>query len=122
MKRFGLAAVAAAAAVSASPALAAPQCVEMRFLDAAGVVLPVNPPLVGIMIGDGPLFEGRPPEFASVEPGRFVDCPQTLIDSAQKAFVDFCSSGDRREKAAAANKVDISVINKRCGDLTNALK
>src|SRR5687768_3559310 len=55
MNRSGLCAI--AAAFIASPALAAPQCFELRFLDANKVVVPVNPPLVGILVGDRPLFE-----------------------------------------------------------------
>lgn len=117
-----LALIAFAAAGLAAPAVsAAPQCVEMRFLDAKGVVLPVNPPLIGIMIGSAPLFEGSPPPFAKVEPGRFVGCPQALIDSARKAFVDSCTSDERRNTAARTNSVDISVVNQRCADLNDTL-
>src|SRR5688572_7013112 len=67
------------------------RCVEMRFLDEKGVVIPVDPPLVGVMIGDGPLFEGSPPPFAKTEAGRFVPCPQVLLASVRKSFDDLCS-------------------------------
>lgn len=119
MKRLGFAA--AVAVLCASPALAAPQCVEMRFLDAKGVLIPVSPPLIGIIIGDGPLFEGSPPPFEKAEAGRFVPCPQALIDSTQKVFDDSCTTEERRKKTAAQNNADISVINKRCGDLSATL-
>ncbi len=121
MKRLGLSAIAAAAAITAPPALAAPQCMEMRLLDAKGVIVPVNPPLVGIMIGDSPLFEGFPPNHASIEAGRLLPCPEALLASARKAFEDFCTSDERRKKAAADNGVDLSMVGKRCGDLTAAL-
>ncbi len=123
MKRLGLSAIAAAfsAAFIASPALAAPQCFELRFLDANKVVVPVNPPLVGIMIGDRPLFEGNPPNHEFMEDGSRVPCPEALLASVRKAFDDFCTTDDRRKKAAAANKVDMSVINTRCSDLTATL-
>jgi len=116
-----LAAAAFAAAMSAAPARAAPQCVEMRFLDAKGVIIPVTPPLIGIMIGEAPLFEGLPPAFASATAGRLLPCPEALVASAQKVFDDSCTSDERRQKAAAANKADISVVNKRCADLTMTL-
>jgi hypothetical protein len=121
MTKLGFCAVAALFAAVASPALAAPQCVEMRFFDAKGVILPVNPPIVGIMIGDGPLFEGSPPQFSKFEPGRFLPCPDALLASTRKAFQDFCTSDQRRKQAAEANGVDISVISKRCTDLNATL-
>lgn len=126
MTRLGLyaasfAAVSFAAALGAAPALAAPQCVEMRFLDSKGVVVPVTPPLIGIMIGDTPLFEGLPPVAASVTSGRILQCPEALIASTQKVFEESCTSDERRQKAAAANSADISLINKRCADLTLTL-
>lgn len=119
MTRTGLYAIAALCA--ASPALAAPQCVEMQFFDSGGLIIPVNPPMVGLMIGETPLYEGVPPQHARTESGRFVPCPQALVASAQQAFTDFCTSDERRKKAAAANNAEMSVINKRCGDLTAAL-
>lgn len=118
MKRLGL--YAAAAALFAHPALAA-QCHELRFLDAKGVLIPVQPPLVGIMIGNGPLFEGSPPSHERLETGRILPCPDVLLASVRKAFDDFCTSDDRRKKAATDNRVDMSVINTRCGDMTAAL-
>ena len=126
MTRLGLyaasfAAVSFAAALSAAPAFAAPQCVEMRFLDAKGVVVPVTPPLIGIMIGDTPLFEGLPPAAASVTSGRLLPCPDALVASTQKVFEDSCTSDERRQKAAASNSANIAVINKRCADLTLTL-
>lgn len=119
MKKLGLCAF--AAACIASPALAAPQCFELRFLDANKVVVPVTPPIVGIMVGDRPLFEGNPPNHEYMEDGRHLPCPEALLASVRKAFDDFCTSDDRRKKAAASNKVDMSVINTRCGDLTAVL-
>ena len=116
--RLGLCAV---LTLAASPALAAPQCVEMRFLDGNGVLIPVNPPLVGIMVGDAPLYEGVPPQFAKAEPGRILPCPAELVAAARKAFEDFCTSDERRSRAAAQNNVDMSVINTRCGDLSQTL-
>jgi hypothetical protein len=82
----------------------------------------VNPPLIGIMVGDRPLFEGNPPNHEAIEGGRNLPCPEPLLASVRKAFDDFCTSDERRKKAAADNKVDISVINTRCADLTAALK
>lgn len=118
MKRLSLIAL---LALAASPALAAPQCMELRFLDANGVVVPVNPPMIGIMIGDAPLFEGSPPPHAGIDAGRIVSCPVELIASTQRAFDDFCTSDDRRKQAAKQNNADISLINKRCGDLSQTL-
>jgi hypothetical protein len=119
MKRSVL--LAAAALLYASPVLAAPQCMEMRFLDAAGVVMPVNPPLIGIMIGDGPLFEGLPPQYSKLETGRLLPCPEALLASVRKTFEDFCTSDEKRAVAAASNNTDVSHVNKRCTDMTNAL-
>jgi hypothetical protein len=123
MKRLGLLAIAAAvsALFGTGPALAAPQCFELRFLDAKGVLVPVNPPIVGILVGDRPLFEGNPPAHETLESGRNLPCPDPLLASVRKAFEDFCTSDDRRKKAAADNRADISVINTRCADLTATL-
>lgn len=120
MRNIGLCAILFAAFV-ADPVLAAPQCVEMRLTDAQGVLVPVNPPLVGLMIGDTPLFEGSPPPYANAEAGRFVPCPEALLASAREAFDDLCTSEERRKKSAAANGVELSVVNKRCGDLNATL-
>ena len=108
-------------ALVAPPALAA-QCVELRFLDAKGVLVPVNPPLVGMLVGENPpLFEGSPPPHEQVEAGRMLPCPEALLASSRKAFEDFCTSDERRKNAAAANGVDISVVGKRCSELNAAL-
>lgn len=116
-----LTAAAFAAAMSAAPARAAPQCVEMRFLDAKGVIVPVTPPLIGIMIGETPLFEGIPPASASATAGRILPCPEALVASTQKVFLESCTSDERRQKAAAANNADMATINRRCADLTKTL-
>ncbi len=118
MKRLSLI---ASLTLAAAPALAAPQCLEMRFLDANGVIIPVNPPLIGIMIGDAPLFEGSPPPHAGLDTGRIVPCPVELLMSARRAFDDFCTSDDRRQQAAKQNNADMSLVNKRCGDLSATL-
>jgi len=119
MKRSVLLAV--AALFYASPVLAAPQCMEMRFLDARGVVLPVNPPLIGIMVGDAPLFEGSPPQYSKLEAGRLLPCPEQLVASVRKTFEDSCTSDEKRKATAITNKADISLVNKRCADLSNTL-
>ncbi len=115
-----LALCAAAAVLSASQAFAAPQCTEMRFLDDKGVLLPVNPPLIGIFLGDRPLFEGVPPSGRS-EPGRMVPCPAELVASAQKVFNDSCLTEERRKQAATQNRADISLVNQRCGEMAKSL-
>lgn len=115
------AAAALAAVFAAAPARAAPQCVEMRFLDAKGIIVPVTPPLIGIMIGDTPLFEGLPPASASATSGRILPCPEALVASAQKVFDESCTSDERRQKAATANNAEMALINKRCADLTKTL-
>lgn len=123
MKRLGLCAAAilsASAFLSAPEAIAAPQCVEMRFLDEKGVLLPVNPPLIGIFLGDRPLFEGMPPSNRS-EPGRHVPCPDVLVANAQKVFNESCLTEDSRNTAAAQNRVDVSVVNQRCADMAKSL-
>ncbi|MGE3474695.1 MAG: hypothetical protein AB7H70_02690 [Rhodospirillaceae bacterium] len=119
MTRLGLC-VAAAAVLSASQAAAAPQCTEMRFLDDKGVLVPANPPLIGIFLGDRPLFEGVPPSPRS-EPGRMVPCPAELVASAQKVFNDSCLTEDRRKTAASQNRVDASVVNQRCAEMAASL-
>jgi hypothetical protein len=111
----------AAPAFEPTTTVAGGRCVEMRFFDEKDVVIPVDPPLVGIMIGEGPLFEGSPPPFARTEAGRFMQCPQALLASVRKSFDDLCSSDERRKKTAADNGVDMATVNKRCGDLSAAL-
>ncbi|MCA0201758.1 MAG: hypothetical protein LCH56_13135 [Proteobacteria bacterium] len=120
MKRLSLCA-AAAFLLSASQAVAAPQCTEMRFLDQKGVLLPVNPPLIGIFLGDRPLFEGLPPAHAKSEAGRMVPCPEALVASAQKVFNDSCLTESSRQLAATQNKVDVSLVNQRCGEMAKSL-
>lgn len=119
MKTLGLAGL--ALVLSAPTAAAAPQCFEMRFLDEAGVLIPVNPPLVGIMIGTRPLFEGLPPAAARTERGNPTPCPEALIASARKVFETSCTSEEGRRRAAAANNADMARVNKRCGDLAATL-
>lgn len=120
MKRLGLCA-AAAVLLSASQAFAAPQCTEMRFLDQKGVLVPVNPPLIGIFLGDRPLFEGSPPAHVKSEAGRLVPCPETLIASAQKVFNDSCLTENSRQLAATQNNVDVALVNQRCGEMAKSL-
>jgi hypothetical protein len=119
MKTLGLC-VGVAAILSASQAVAAPQCTEMRFLDEKGVLVPANPPLIGIFLGDRPYFEGVPPSAKS-EPGRMVPCPAELIASAQKVFNDSCLTEERRKLAATQNRADISLVNQRCADMGKSL-
>lgn len=108
------------AILSASQAFAAAQCFEMRFLDEKGVLIPVNPPLVGIFVGDHPLFEGVPASN-TWEPGRPTSCPPALVASVQKVFNESCLTEDSRKKAAEKNRADLSVIEKRCADAAKTL-
>lgn len=120
---FGPSAPAAPAEPETPPtaAVSGGRCVEMRFFDEKGVIIPVDPPLVGVMVGDGPLFEGKPPAFAKAEGGRFVPCPEELLASVRKSFDDLCSSEERRKQSAADAGVELALVNKRCGDLSAAL-
>jgi hypothetical protein len=108
------------ALLSAPQASAAPQCVEMRFLDEKGVLLPVNPPLIGILLGERPLFEGVPASNRW-EPGRPTSCPPALIASVQKTFNESCLTEQSRAKAAAQNRADMSVVEKGCADMAKSL-
>jgi hypothetical protein len=43
------------------------------------------------------------------------------VENSRKTFVESCSTDERRQAAATANGADISLVNQRCAELSNAL-
>ncbi|MBX7198670.1 MAG: hypothetical protein K1X51_04785 [Rhodospirillaceae bacterium] len=108
--------------VSAGPAFAAePRCNVMQFFDAKGALMPTTAPVIGMMVGDKPVYEPSMPGASSVRPGAETACPPNLVDGVRSTFENACMSDARRRQAAADHKVDSKVIDKGCSDMMKAL-
>ena len=97
------------------------QCVNVSFLDADGILVPTEAPIVGIMLGGVPAVEGEVPEHASRTAGTVVPCPQELLDQVSGLFDETCLTADRRANAARLHGSGLDVIKKGCNDMSAAL-
>ncbi|MHB1204687.1 MAG: hypothetical protein ACYCZX_03890 [Rhodospirillaceae bacterium] len=114
------AALAATLAYSA-PAAAEPRCAVLQFLDAKGVVIATLAPIVGMLVGDKPVYDGSVPVAASIKPGAETACPPALVAGVRSTFEAACVSEQRRTQAAKDHKVDRKVIDKGCADMMKSL-
>jgi hypothetical protein len=80
------AAVVVAALAQSAPASAEPRCTVLQFLDAKGVVITTTAPIVGMLVGDKPVYEGSVPVAASIKPGAEVTCPTRLASASSAAI------------------------------------
>lgn len=110
------------ALAGAVPALAAePRCNVMQFYDAQNALLPTPSPIIGMMVGDRPVYEPSVPGTAAIRPGAEAACPPKLVEGVRSTFENACMSEQRRKQAAADHKVDIKEISRGCTDMMRAL-
>lgn len=104
------------------PVLAAePRCNVMQFFDAQGALVPTAAPVVGMMVGERPVYDPSVTGAASIRPGAEVSCPPSLVDGIRSTFEKTCTSDQRRRQAASEHKVDTKAIDKGCADMRQAL-
>lgn len=104
------------------PAFAAePRCNVMQFFDAKGALMPTTAPVIGMMVGDRPVYDPPMPSASSVRPGAEAACPPSLVDGVRSTFENACMSDQRRRQAATEHKVDGKAIDKGCSDMMKAL-
>lgn len=115
------AAVLGAALAYSAPAAAEPRCAVLQFLDAKGVVIATPAPIIGMLVGDKPVYDGTVPVAASVKPGAETACPPALVAGVRSTFEAACVSEQRRTQAATDHKVDRKVIDKGCTDMMKSL-
>jgi len=103
-----------------APAWAA-QCVQMIFINDKGAVYQPPAPIVGFMLAGKPVITVVAPQGYERKVGPAVACPAALVKEVQDLFDLSCLSDERRKKAAVDSGAGIDVINKRCGDMAQAL-
>lgn len=121
MKIFRSLAILSGLACAAPVFAAEPRCNVMQFFDGKGALLATPAPVIGMMVGDKPVYEFSMPSASSVRPGAEAVCPQALIDGVRSTFENACMSDQRRKQAATDHKVDSKVIDKGCSDMMRAL-
>ena len=104
----------------AAPARAA-QCVTMIFLDQYGAVIQTPQPVVGLLLGGEPILGGTAPPYFTKKTGAPAPCQRQLLDRVLELFNNSCPTEERRNQAAKDNKADLSVINKGCANMAEAL-
>ena len=104
-----------------APAAAEPRCAVLQFLDAKGVAISTPAPIIGMLVGDKPVYDGSVPVAASVKPGAETACPPALVAGVRSTFEAACVSEQRRNQAATEHKVDRKTIDKGCTDIMKAL-
>jgi hypothetical protein len=114
------AAILAVPLTMSAPAWAA-KCVQMIFIDAKGAVFQAPTPIVGLLLAGQPVITVAAPQGYDRKVGPPVACPAALVKEVQDLFNQSCLSEERRRKATTDNGVGIDVINKRCGDMAEAL-
>jgi len=116
-----LLAMAALAIVGAPRPVGSAQCVYVSLLDANGVIVPTDMPVVGIILGGVHAIQGDFPPHVSTAAGTLVPCPQIIVDKVTNLFSETCTTIDRRTAAAQMHGVDMEVITKGCTDMAAAL-
>lgn len=107
--------------ISATPPAESAQCVNVSLLDANGVIVPTDEPIVGMMLGGVPAIQGNFPPHASTTAGTVVPCPQVIVDQVTALFSEICTTADRRAAAAKMYGANMEVITKGCTDMSDAL-
>ena len=97
------------------------QCVTVSLLDANGVVVPTDEPVIGMMLGDVPAIQGEFPPHVGTAAGSEVPCPQLIVDQVTELFTQTCTTSERRTSAAQQYGVEESVIANGCMDMNEAL-
>jgi hypothetical protein len=95
--------------------------VTVTFLDAKGNVIPVNRPVIGIMLGGKLAIEDTVPAHASQVPGAETACPPALVETVRKLFESSCLSDSQRRQTAVDNAVDLEIINDGCSTMGKVL-
>lgn len=117
----GLGILALTCMVAAPASAAEPRCNVMQFFDAKGALMATPAPVIGLMVGDKPVYEPSVQGATLARPGAEANCPASLIDGVRSTFENACMSDQRRRQAAADHKVDGKVIDKGCADMMKAL-
>lgn len=100
---------------------ASAQCVEVAFKNDAGQLIVPPGLVVGMMIGDAPVFNVDLPVHRDIKVVRAAPCSNELAREIQRLYNMSCTSERARKQAAETNDTSIDVILQRCSDLSAAL-
>ena len=117
---IGLAADAVAAPEPASTP-SGPSCVVVTLLDQDNLPIRTTEPVIGLLLGGSPVVEETAPAHSARKAGAPAACPPTLVAHVKELYEASCTSQDRRERAAAENKVVIEFVNNGCINMRAAL-
>ena len=96
-------------------------CVTVALLDEAGLVIKPNGLVVGIKVGDGPVFVQQLPPYAAQREVGPVSCPRDVIRQVQDLYNLSCRSEQAMMQVAENNTARLAAIRQRCVELRIAL-
>ena len=108
-------------ALTSAPAFAL-HCYELTLKDEKGVVIPVSPPVIGLMLGGNPVIGDGVPPHATLEPAAPADCPLPLVEGIRNLYNASCLSEAARKKAATEGGATVERIKKGCEDMAASLQ
>ena len=96
-------------------------CVTVALLDEAGLVIKPNGLVVGIKVGDAPVFVQQLPPYATQREVGPAACPQEVIRQVRELYNLSCRSEQAMMQVAENNTKRLDAIRQRCTELNTAL-
>ncbi len=97
------------------------KCVQVALLDNAGKVIMPGGLVVGLKVGDTPIFNVPMPVHREQKEIRDMPCPQDLTSAVLDLYNRACTSDTARQQMAVNRDQNVEIIRKRCGELREAL-
>lgn len=97
------------------------RCVRVALLDQNGSVVQPNGLVIGIEIGENPVFTQALPEHRNQRVIGAVDCPREVIDPIRNLYTLSCASEQAMRQTSINNSQSVLVVQQRCQELEAAL-
>lgn len=120
MKNLAASLLVAVAILAATNSHAA--CVRVALIDESGVIIKPDGLVIGIEIGDAPVFTTPLPAHHEQRVVGPVACPREVVDPIKNLFDLSCASEQAMRQAAVTNGQDVAYVLQRCEDLAAAIR
>jgi len=101
--------------------LARSQCVELVLINDAGQPIIPNGLVVGIIVGDAPVFVEELPAHREKRTIGTVKCPEDLTRQVLALYNSSCPTEKARLQSAESNSTSVEVVVRRCAQLKKSL-
>ena len=101
--------------------LARSQCIELVLINDAGQPIIPNGLVVGIIVGDAPVFVEELPAHREKRTIGTVECPEDLTRQILALYNSSCLTERARLQSAEFNSTSLEMVVQRCAQLKKSL-